>query len=600
MSKKNNDKKLNKQQMLNKPQKKRKPINIKNILIGVVFVIYISTEIISAIKTSKVTEGEVTIQEIYEMSERGEIDSVNVTKNSNSLYVNTTDGRTLDAVNPQNDTFIYDLMEHGIKVTVQKTSLFDSVTEVLMMMPIVLIMAMFVVYLTNTIIGGSTKMFTLLKPELNHITFDDVKGMGETKEQVQLIVNQMRNWKELGDVGARPVKGALLYGPPGVGKTLLAKAIAKESNVAFISASGADFSEMFVGVGAARVRTLFDLAAANVPCIIFIDEIDCMGKRRKGGDGASQDHNQTLNSLLQKMDGINKFNGIMVIGATNRKDDLDDALLRPGRFDKHYFIGAPTCKKDRDEVVQLYLDRKKMEEEVTLEKVSKLMVGLTGAQIEEALNSSVYVSIQDGRKGIIRLSDVDEAVMQLHAGGVKQKYTSERDEKIAAIHEAGHTIVNLALGMPIAKVSIEPYSGGVGGVTMKDLDILGDNKLKFIKEQMNEVKVFLAGKCAEDIEFGDHSQGCSKDIEQATSMVYEILNTSGLNDSQLVNEIALINMGIQKEVSPEMRKECNEVLEECNRETMKILNEHKKELYNLRDKLLEEKVIVMPTLEELT
>ena len=592
-------KNLNKQQKLNKPQKQRKPINVKRLIIIAVFVGYMVTEIVSAFKSSKATQGNITLQGIYDLNKQGKIESVNVTKTNDVLYINTTDGITLEAVNPHNDTFIYDLMKAGINVKVQKTTLFDSMTEVVTMIPIVLIMAMFVVYLTNTIIGGSTRMFTILKPELNNITFDDVKGMGNTKKQVQFIVNQLRNWKELGELGARPCKGVLIYGPTGVGKTLLAKAIAKESNVSFISCSGSDFSEMFVGVGAARVRSLFELASSNVPCIVFIDEIDCLGKRRKGGDGASQDHNQTLNSLLQKMDGLNKFNGIMVIGATNRKDDLDAALLRPGRFDKHYYIGAPTNKNDRDELVKLYLDNKKLDSEVTLEKASKLLVGLSGAEVEEALSSAVYISLQNDRKGVIKLSDIDEAVMQLYTGGIKEDNIGDIDEKITAIHEAGHALVTLLLGIPVSKVSIEPYTGGIGGVTMRDIDIIGDNKLKLKSDYDNDLMIALAGKCAEEIEFGEHTQGCSNDLEKATKTIYEMITADGFNEESLLNQNVLMENGIQSGIDNEIIKLCNNKLFEYNEQTMKILNDNKTLLYKLRDKLLNEKVIVMPTLESI-
>ena len=356
---------------------------------------------------------------------------------------------------------------------------------------------------------------------------------------------------------------------------------------------------MFVGVGAARVRSLFELASSNVPCIVFIDEIDCLGKRRKGGDGASQDHNQTLNSLLQKMDGLNKFNGIMVIGATNRKDDLDAALLRPGRFDKHYYIGAPTNKNDRDELVKLYLDNKKLDSEVTLEKASKLLVGLSGAEVEEALSSAVYVSLQNDRKGVIKLSDIDEAVMQLYTGGIKEDNIGDIDEKITAIHEAGHALVTLLLGIPVSKVSIEPYTGGIGGVTMRDIDIIGDNKLKLKSDYDNDLMIALAGKCAEEIEFGEHTQGCSNDLEKATKTIYEMITADGFNEESLLNQNVLMENGLQSGVNDEIIRVCNNKLFEYNEQTMKILNDNKTLLYKLRDKLLNEKVIVMPTLESI-
>lgn len=595
-----NSRKLNKQQELNKPQKQRKPINVKRLMIIIVFTIYMVTEIVAAVKSAKEVTGNISLAEVFELQNKGEIESVNVVWSEDIFYINLTNGETVTAVNPQNDTFIHDLLDAGINVTVQEETLFDSLTSVVVMLPMVLIMAMFVVYLTNTIIGGSTKMYTLLKPELNHITFDDVKGMGKTKEQVKFLVNQLKKWKELGSIGARPVKGALLYGPPGVGKTLLAKAIAKEAGVNFISASGSDFSEMFVGVGAARVRSLFELAAANVPCVIFIDEIDCMGKRRKGGDGASQDHNQTLNCLLQKMDGLNSFNGVMVIGATNRKEDLDDALLRPGRFDKHYFIGPPTCKKDRDELIKLYLDRKKLSDDVTLEKASKLMVGMTGAEVEEALNTAVYVSLQDNRDGIINLLDIDDAIMQTYTGGVKESYSSERDEEVVAVHEAGHALVSLLKGIPISKISIEPYTGGIGGVTMRDLDVLGDIKLKFEKDYENDIMITLAGKCAEEIVYGEHTQGCSNDIEKTTKLVYEMLSAFGYNDKSLLNQNVLIEKGIQYGIKDNLIKECNDKLNKYNNETMILLKEHRKELLLLKDLLLKNKIVVMPTLQSIT
>lgn len=587
---------LNKQQKRNKPVRKKKQINVQRLVLIISFIFYMLFQVLAAFRDAKPTVGSITLQELYDLADNGEIKSVNVTKTSNTLIVTKTDGTMVDAVNPKNDTFIYDLMNRGIYVEVQSMSLMDSIIEIVLLIPITLIMMMFITYLSNTIIGGSTKMFTLLKHELNNTTFDDIKGLGKTRDEIMFLVNQMRNWKKLGELGARPCRGALLYGPPGTGKTMLARAIAKEAGVSFISASGSDFNEMFVGVGAARIRSLWELASTNAPCVIFIDEIDCLGKRRKGNDGSSTENNQTLNALLQRMDGINESRGILVIGATNRKDDLDSALLRPGRFDRHYYIGAPDNKKDRDELVEIYLKNKKLDEGVTLEKASKLMIGLSGAEIEQALNEAVYISLQENREGIIKLSDIDEAVMQIHTGGVKKEHSSERDEKVVAIHEAGHTLVSLLLDIDIDKVSIIPYSSGTGGITKRDIDKTGDIKLKFKDDFINDIKILLAGKIAEELIYGSHTQGCSNDIERATSIVYNMVTAHAYDDNHIMNENTLICNGVAKYVSPEVIDKCNELLSVYNEATYKLLEDNTDKLLKLRDMLLDNKTLVSPTL----
>ena len=596
---KDNDEVLNRQQQRNKPKRTKKLLNPTKVLIALSFAFYIILQIFSAYQDTKPTSGVLTLTELYELVESGETTKVIVTKSSNKVTVIMDDGTEYDSVNPQNDTFIYDLMDKGANVQIQKSTMFESLLTLALALPATVIMMMFIVYLSNTIVGGSTKMFSLLKTSSNDVTFDDIKGLGDTKKEVQFIVEQFNNWKELGALGARPCKGALLYGPPGTGKTMLARAIAKEAGVSFISASGSDFNEVFVGVGAARVRSLWDLASNNAPCILFIDEIDCLGKRRKGGDGASQDHNQTLNALLQKMDGLNKANGIMVIGATNRKDDLDPALLRPGRFDRHYFVGPPDSKKDRDEVVEIYLKNKKLADEVTLEKASKLMVGLTGAEIEAALNEAVYISLQEQRKGVIKLSDIDEAVMNLRCGGVKKEHTSSRDLEVTALHEAGHTIVSLLLGYEINKVSIVPYSSGLGGVTIRDTDKTGDIKLKLLSEFKNDIKILLAGMVAEELKYGEHTFGCCNDLEKATELIHQMVTRFGLNQDKLSNLNVLIEQGVKFGLPDEITDICNKYLSELTEEVKEILGDNKERLCKLSDMLLRDKTLVCVTLEQI-
>ncbi|MBQ2803486.1 MAG: AAA family ATPase, partial [Lachnospiraceae bacterium] len=311
-------------------------------------------------------------------------------------------------------------------------------------------------------------------------------------------------------------------------------------------------------------------------------------------------HNQTLNALLQRMDGLNEANGIMVIGATNRKEDLDPALLRPGRFDRHYYVGAPDNKKDRDEIVEIYLKNKKLDEAVTIEKASKLMVGLTGAEIEQTMNEAVYISLQDNRKGVIKLSDIDEAVMKLHTGGVVKEHTAKRDMQITAIHEAGHTIVSLLEDIEIAKVSIVAYSSGVGGVTVRDMDRTGDIKLKLKSEYEKEIRILLAGKVAEEIKYGEHTQGCVNDIEKATELIYRMVTSYGFDNEALFNINKLEDNGIQNALKNDIIEKCNKELKLYNEQTEKMLREHIEKLDKLVDRLYEEKTIVSPSLDMLS
>lgn len=583
-----------------KPTKKKKIINIREVLIGIVLVIYIATAVFTAVKDAVPITGTTSYLEIMDMIDNGTIKSIQITKDSNKMIVYTTDGQVLDAINPKSDTFIEDLMKKGVDIQVQKTSVTDSVTAVLATLPLMLIMAMFVVFLSSTMMGGKTKQFTLLKLKDNKTTFDDIQGLSETKKDVEFVVDQMQNWKTLDMLGARPCKGILLYGPPGTGKTLLARAIANEAKVNFISCSGSDFNEVFVGVGAARVRQLWELALTNAPCIIFIDEIDCLGRRRRGGDGATNELNQTLNCLLQKMDGINSNNGIMVIGATNRKEDLDAALLRPGRFDRQYLVGPPTTKKDRDEIVKIYLDTKQVDAEVTLDKASKLLTGMTGAEIENVLNEAVYVSIRDKRNGIIRLSDIDEATMQTITAGVKKEHSSKRDEQIVAYHEAGHTLVSLLNKIKVSKVSIIPYSSGMGGVTMRDTDDDNDNKLKLKSDFIKDIEILLAGKVAEELIFGEHTQGCSNDIEKATQLVYAMVTEYGFLDDNLMNERVLIENGLKESLEASVITDCNKLLTAINKSVTTKIKENIEVLKAISKELLEHKTLVSPTLEDFT
>lgn len=592
------DRKIQEQEERIKPRRKRKAFNYKRFALIVAIVIFMGTQILSAWQDTNPTSTNIGLQDVYRMQEQELIDKVEVTKTSNTFLVYDINGFIYSCVNPRNDTFIYDLMDAGVPVTVRQSSLYDAIMEMVVTMPMFIIMLMFIYYLTSTMIGGSTKMFTLLKKDSNKVSFNDVAGISEIKDEVMNIVSVIRNYKKLAANGARPVKGLLFYGPPGVGKTLIAKAIANEVNMPFISASASDFNEMFVGVGAARVRSLWDLALQNAPCILFIDEIDALGKRRGGSGGADGEKNQTLNALLQRMDGLNPGNGVFVIAATNRKDDLDPALIRPGRFDRHLFIGKPRLKKDKEEVIDLYLKTKRLYDEVTLEKVSHLISDMSGAEIEDALNNAVYNSIKRGDDGKIKLSDIDLGVMQLYTDGVPVPIASEHDRKITAIHEAGHTLVNLLLDRQVIKVSVVPFSSGIGGLTVTTNEETENDKLRLESDYINDIKVLLAGKIAEDILLGEHTQGAHNDLERATELIYHMTTSYGFNNN-LFNTNVLLKVGAMQGVTTDTINTCNDRLLQIEEETVKLMVAHADMLKKLSKMLMEEDTILYPTLDSL-
>lgn len=584
----------------NKIVKGRKPINWKLVMIIGIFAFYMIAEFFTAYKDAKPSVGTITYDKLFDELEADNVEMIYITKSDDIASVEMKDGTTYDMVNPQSDTFIEDLMKAGAQISYRKQSMVDVLASMMIIVPMAVLMAFFTFYIARTTAGANTRQFTLLKNKMNMTTFDDVRGISETRKEVQFIVENMRNWKQLAKLGARPVKGVLFYGPPGTGKTLLAKAIAHEAGVAFVSASGSDFNEVFVGTGARRIRDLWDLAASNAPCILFIDEIDCIGKRR--GRWENSENTQTINALLQRMDGLNSMAGVLVIGATNNKEALDDALLRSGRFDREFYIGPPKTKADREDVVELYLENKKLDEGVTLENASKLLVGLTAADIDEALSEAVYISLIDGRHGVLKLSDIDEAAMKLHMSGVEKEHSSDRDVEISAVHEAGHTIMSLLCGLKVLKVSVVAYSSGAGGVTMEDTDDTGDQQLKLRSEFTNKLKVLLAGKCAEDIIYGEHTQGCQNDLDVATKLCYQMITSFGMDEkgeSPLVNEATLVELGVLRSTRDNTISEMNRMLSSMDKEATEELSktENLTRIRKLSQKLIKDKTVVSPTLE---
>lgn len=552
--------------------------------------------IMSAYKQSAPIQADLDYITFMEKVETGDIESVKIIVSQKYMTVTDKDGKEWTVNNPGYDEYQKDLLEAGVKIEIQKITPLEAISNALSSLPMILLAFVFMWYLSTTLMGQTTTLYKVYKAE-EIIKFDSVAGMSETKEEVKFAVSQLLNTKRLKELGTKPCKGIILEGPPGTGKTLLAKAIAGEAGVPFISTNGADFIEMFAGLGAARVRRLWDLAQLNAPCVVFIDEIDAVGRRRSGGsDGATTEANQTLNELLSKMDGLGTTSGIFVVGATNRIEDLDPALLRPGRFDKHLYVGPPRTKEDRDEIIKLYIKNKKLDKDFDFDKASKLMFGFSGAEIEQSLNEAVMVSLQRGGNGVITIDDIDKATMKLISYGVSVKHSSESDRIIAATHEAGHAIVNMSLGRDVSKVSIMPYSSGIGGVTIEDVDSKEDKRMKTRQEVLNDIKVLFGGREAELIVLGDTSAGCSNDIEKATALAFSFINNFAMSEDRLVNVTSLTKLGLTT-INNDTVDRINDVLTDCKKETDKILEQHKDKIVELRDRLLKEETIVGLTKE---
>ena len=370
------------------------------------------------------------------------------------------------------------------------------------------------------------------------VTFKDVAGLQEEKEELREIVDFLKSPQKYVKVGARIPKGVLLVGPPGTGKTLLAKAVAGEAGVPFFSISGSDFVEMFVGVGASRVRDLFEEGKKNAPCIIFIDEIDAVARRRGTGMGGGHDEReQTLNQLLVEMDGFGVNEGIIVMSATNRVDILDPAILRPGRFDRKVGVGRPDVK-GREEILQVHARKKPLGEDVDLKEIARTTAGFTGADLENLMNEAAIITARDGRYFLTQ-KDIRQAFIKTGIGAEKKsRVISEKEKKITAYHEAGHAILFHVLPEmgPVHTISIIPTGMGAAGYTMPlpEQDEMFNSKNKMLEN----IIVDLGGRVAEELIFGDVTTGASQDIKQATQLARSMVTQFGMSD-----KVGLINYG---------------------------------------------------------
>ena len=457
--------------------------------------------------------------------------------------------------------------------------------------------------------GGSMMNFGKSRAQMtsegdNKISFENVAGLREEKEDLEEVVDFLKNPGKYVELGARIPKGILLVGPPGTGKTLLAKAVAGEAHVPFFTISGSDFVEMFVGVGASRVRDLFAEAKRNAPCIVFIDEIDAVARRRGSGLGGGHDEReQTLNQMLVEMDGFNVNEGIIVLAATNRVDILDPAILRPGRFDRKIAVGRPDVK-GREDILKVHTKNKPLSEEIDLHEIARTTAGFAGADLENLMNESAINAAKDSRKYIIK-EDIDKAFIKVGIGTErKSRLIPEEERKTTAYHEAGHAILfHLLEGVgPVYTVSIIPTGQGAAGYTMPLPE--NDNVFNTKGKMLQDIKVSLGGRIAEEMVMEDITTGASQDIKQATATAramvvkYGMSEKLGLINYETDNEEETFvgrDIGHQRTLSSktaaEIDEEVKHIVDECYAQARKILEDNENVLHKCAKLLLEKERI---------
>ena len=565
-----------------------------------------------------------TYQYMQTAVEDGKVAKVEVHQNAQVptgyLNVHMTDG-SVDRVNVSdvNEAVKY-LDEQGINCYIhdvpQESIFLNNVLPMLLM--VVVVMVMFMMMNRQAASGGGNKMMnfgksraTMISPDAKKVTFKDVAGLQEEKEDLKEIVDFLKDPKKYLQVGARIPKGVLLVGPPGTGKTLLAKAVAGEAGVPFFSISGSDFVEMFVGVGASRVRDLFAEAKKNAPCIVFIDEIDAVARRRGTGMGGGHDEReQTLNQMLVEMDGFGYNEGIIVMAATNRVDILDPAILRPGRFDRKVGVGRPDVR-GREEILKVHCKGKPLGDDVDLKQVAQTTAGFTGADLENLMNESAIYAAKAGRS-FIQQEDINRSFVEVGIGAEKKsRVISEHEKKITAYHEAGHAILFHVLPDvgPVHTISIIPTGMGAAGYTMPlpEKDEMFNTKNKML----HNIEVSFGGRIAEELIFGDVTTGASQDIKQATNLARAMVMQYGMSekvgmicyggddDEVFIGRDLAHTRSYGEETASLIDEEVKRIIDESYAHAKKIIEEHMDVLHSCAALLVEKEKIGREEFESL-
>lgn len=567
-----------------------------------------------------------TYDEFMKMANKGEITEIQITpKKSASIYEIRGEASGYE----ENETFYVrvpfseDVMNKVL--TVQKKYNFKLNTSpdpdssklllfVMNVLPMILLIGAAFFFITRQM-GNANKSMDFgksrakLNPDNNKVTFKDVAGLEEEKEEVQELIDFLREPKKFQRLGARIPKGVLLVGPPGTGKTLLAKAVAGEANVPFYFISGSDFVELFVGVGASRVRDMFKQAKHNAPCLIFIDEIDAVGRQRGSGIGGGHDEReQTLNQLLTEMDGFGANEGIIIIAATNRPDVLDPALLRPGRFDRQVTVNLPD-KKGREEILAVHARNKIFEDGITLSNIAERTVGFSGADLENLLNEAALLAVRRNQAAI-GMEELDEAHDRVLMGPAKKshKYT-EHEKKVVAYHEAGHAVLGLRLSgaNEVQKITIIPR-GNAGGYNL--MLPKEERYLSTKTELLETISGLLAGRVAEETIFGEITTGAHNDFEKATKIARSMVTEYGMSDLgpvQFEHQESSVFLGrdynksrnFSSQVAFEIDQEQRKIINECYDITKKIISENRDLLDLIANTLLEYETITKEQIQYL-
>lgn len=518
----------------NKP-KQNKKTSIYFIIAGIILIIAIVAGIFWMNSKKDKEEKTISYTDIIKQIDDGVIEKVEMTVGSTSIKVKIKDvEEEKEAIVPNTQAFIELIQDQKLKgneielIQKQQNMFYTTFQYLFSLLPTILLIILFVAVFKMQGLGDKGKIYDA-ETTKSKIKFDDVAGLDEEKNEMIEIVDFLKEPKKFYEMGAKIPRGVLLCGQPGTGKTLIAKAIAGEAKVPFISMSGSEFIEMFAGLGASRVRKLFEKAKKVAPCIVFIDEIDAIGSRRASGSGAETENNQTLNQLLVEMDGFDTEETIIVLAATNRPEMLDKALLRPGRFDRQITIALPDMK-GREEILNIHAKDKKFAENVSMKDIAGDTAGFTGAELANILNEAAIIATIKEHKAITQ-NDIEDAVKKVTVGLEKQsRVISERDKRLTAFHEAGHAIVSsqLETQKDIKEVSIIPR-GVAGGYTMYKTN---EDKYYISKKEMEEKLIaLLGGRAAEKLVLNDISTGASNDIEVATQIAKDMIIKYGMSDN---------------------------------------------------------------------